>query len=97
MFLLEEVYICLFFDGEYDGVVICVVLVQKGDVSVWCLVWWWCYSICSVRAVGGVVVRSLWSEHFVWKSVLFFVEKSAVCMIFRVECDVDVVGVVFSA
>ena len=25
VFLLEGVYICLFFDGEYDGVVICVV------------------------------------------------------------------------
>ena len=43
------------------------------------------------------MVRSLWSEYFVWKSVLFFVEKSAVCMIFRVDCDVDAVGVVFSA
>ena len=43
------------------------------------------------------MVRSLWSEYFVWKSVLFFVEKSAVCMIFHVDCDVDAVGVVFSA
>ena len=35
------------------------------------------------------------SEHFMRKSVSFFVQKGSFCMIFRVECDGDVVGVVF--
>ena len=35
------------------------------------------------------------SEHFVRKSVVFFVQKDAFCLIFRVDCDGDVVCIMF--